>query len=289
MLALLALDCGEVPVTIDEKTYEPKIVVDGYIFPGRPVNNIRIMRNYALTTEIRLDEILITDAKVTLSSPETGEVTLVYNPATFSYHDAGSAVTVGYGKTYRLEVEASIDGVALYAAANTSTPSAGLSIDSAISSLGPVTYREKDTDGSVRKIEIVFDRSPDTDSYAGSLVALDASLDTFIEDNAFGLEKEIVAEFEFLDELINQASWSQTRIGQGKSVITLEWWSIWFYGRYRFILYAADKNFSDYLLTHRNVMEFDGNLVEPKFHMEGDGIGVFGSAVADTVHFEILK
>jgi len=37
------------------------------------------------------------------------------------------------------------------------------------------------------------------------------------------------------------------------------------------------------------VQEIDGNLHEPAFHIEGDGIGVFGAAVADTAYFEIVR
>ena len=37
------------------------------------------------------------------------------------------------------------------------------------------------------------------------------------------------------------------------------------------------------------VKEIDGNYHEPAFHFEGDGIGVFGSAIADTAYFWILR
>ena len=66
------------------------------------------------------------------------------------------------------------------------------------------------------------------------------------------------------------------------------WADTWFFGHYRAILYAGDINFKHYYLTHGNVQDIDGNLNEPKFHINGDGIGVFGSAAVDTVYFEIL-
>ena len=77
--------------------------------------------------------------------------------------------------------------------------------------------------------------------------------------------------------------------GDGISYSEVEWFCIWFYGRYRLILYAADRNYTDFFLTHRFVQEIDGNLLEPKFHFEGDGIGVFGSAAPDTVYFEVIQ
>ena len=33
----------------------------------------------------------------------------------------------------------------------------------------------------------------------------------------------------------------------------------------------------------------DGNFHEPKLHIEGDGIGVFATAVTDTTYFLVIK
>ena len=62
----------------------------------------------------------------------------------------------------------------------------------------------------------------------------------------------------------------------------------WFYANYRVIVYGGDKNFKDYFITAGRVQQFDGNFIEPEFHLTGDGIGVFGSAVRDTVTFSII-
>jgi hypothetical protein len=55
------------------------------------------------------------------------------------------------------------------------------------------------------------------------------------------------------------------------------------------VVYAFDKNYKDFLITHDQVQEIDGNFHEPEFHFEGDGIGVFGSAIADTVQITVLR
>ncbi len=64
---------------------------------------------------------------------------------------------------------------------------------------------------------------------------------------------------------------------------------MWFYGQYRIIAYAGDENMKNYYLTHANVAEMDGNLHEPVFNIDGDGIGIFGSAIADTLYFTVLQ
>jgi hypothetical protein len=51
----------------------------------------------------------------------------------------------------------------------------------------------------------------------------------------------------------------------------------------------VDKNYREFLQTYNDVQEEDGNFHEAKFNIEGDGIGVFGSVVTDTVYIEITN
>jgi hypothetical protein len=67
----------------------------------------------------------------------------------------------------------------------------------------------------------------------------------------------------------------------------LRGYDTWFYGPYTVTVYACDKNMKDYLLTAENVQEMDGNFLEPEMHLKGDGIGIFGSAIRDTLRFTL--
>ena len=58
---------------------------------------------------------------------------------------------------------------------------------------------------------------------------------------------------------------------------------------YRAVVYACDENFRLFLLTYDSVQEFDGNFHEPIMNFTGDGIGVFGSCIADTVYFKVTQ
>jgi hypothetical protein len=71
--------------------------------------------------------------------------------------------------------------------------------------------------------------------------------------------------------------------------MTLGWQDFRFYDDYEIIMYAADKNYKDFFITYQNVVELDGNFHEPKFNIEGDGIGVFGSIIADTVSCRVIR
>jgi hypothetical protein len=53
-------------------------------------------------------------------------------------------------------------------------------------------------------------------------------------------------------------------------------------------VYAGDNNFKDYVLTVSNVQQPDGNFIEPRMYLTGDGIGIFGSAIRDTVTFNLV-
>ncbi len=290
-LIALATGCGDVPVSIDEDTYQPKIVVDGIVMPGQPFQNIRISRNFALNQNIDFNEFFITDAVVSITDMESGnDYPMTYNPLTGSYESNNGDLLVEYGKSYQLSVHATVDGKELSTSAVTKVPRDGFSILTEKSVLTPLKYRERGDDEDLKLFTIAFNRSIDTDSYIASIVSLDASKETFVTDNPFDIKTEDLDENNLFGLLQHQSQWLQTQTGgDGFSQLELLWYSLWFYGRYRVILYAADENLKDYFLTHKNIQDIDGNLWEPKFHFDGDGIGVFGSALADTVYIEVLQ
>ena len=55
------------------------------------------------------------------------------------------------------------------------------------------------------------------------------------------------------------------------------------------VAYATDANFKNFFLIHSTLQEINGNLHEPALNIGVDGVGVFGSAVADTSFFEVLE
>ncbi|MDZ7319269.1 MAG: DUF4249 domain-containing protein [candidate division KSB1 bacterium] len=289
-LILLNIQCGETPITIDERTYTPKIVVEGYLFPGQAVEKIRITRNFPLNRDIELAQIVIADATVRLSDVTTGSTyALSYDPFTFAYHYPGNDLAIDFEKTYRIEINATIDNHNLNASSTTTVPGRGFQIVPEKSRLDPLRYRQRDSQGNLQSFAVAFKRSPTTTFYVMSFVALEASRDNFISENLYGIRVDDIDDQD-LNRLKYQSRWVET-FYEGFSIHYAEvsWLQIWFYGRYRVILYAGDKNFKDYFLTHGRIQDIDGNLYEPKFHFEGDGIGVFGSALVDTAYFEVIR
>ena len=281
--------CGEGEVNISDASYTPKIVINAYIYGGQKVQDIKISRNVPLNQGIDTSTIILSDAIVSITDiSNSKKYLLTYNPSRFSYDYMGTDLIIEYGKSYKIDVQAKFDGKDLHAISTTTVPMGGLKADK--QDLGIMAYRETDVLGNVEKINVSFRPSDNATATILSIVSLNASSSSFIYNNYYYLETDT----QKIDNALNRYAQNFTyqldiAAGTQDFTIPIDWFTIWFYGRYRVIIYAADKNFYDYFITVKNVMELDGNFHEPRMHIDGDGIGVFGSAVTDTVYFIITK
>ena len=267
--------CGDPLIELTDVEYKPKIVVEGYIYPGEKVANIKIMRNIPLDKTMDSLFLFITDAEVYIN-----KVRLQFNPLTYSYYT--DSIIAQFNTSYTIEVTAKIDGVSLFTKSTTTTPSGNLSIFD--KTLGDKRY-------IIDPVEVSFKPVTGSDIYAMSIIPLEANLDNFIYDNPFlpnvkraDLEKDFN---NFRYQLVILADINKSAADTIN--YTLKGYDMWFYSEYRMIVYAGDRNLRNYLLTAKNVQEFDGNFHEPILHFQGDGIGVFASVVKDTVTFKITK
>jgi len=289
LAAAVLIACGDPVVSVDQDQYRPKIVIDGYLFPGEPVERIRITRNFALNTDIDVDDVSLSEAQVTLTDLVAGRTFgLDYRDPEQGFVYDGSDLTIECGKSYRLEVEAVVDGRTLQASAATTVPGPGFAIDEGTSVLDSLLYMQEDAGGDLQHFEIVFQRAMGTGFYVFSIRALDADEETFIEDNLFGVELDDLEE-EDLEDLADDSIHRQHLLPEpGLSSVELYWSSFYFYGDYRIVAYAGDRNFEEFYLTYDSIQSDDGNLYEPRFDIEGDGIGVFGSAMVDTAYVRVI-
>jgi len=288
---LLLMACGQGVVQVDQRNYEPKIVIEGYLYPGQAVTDIRISRNFPLNTPISRDELPLGGAEVQLTDESAGNTyTLSYDSSARAFYLPDSTFLIHYDQSYSLHVRASVDGQSLIAGSQTHTPLPGFAIDKQKSTAG-MSYLKKDSLGQLQKPRIYYSRSPQTDFYAFSIVALNGDLDHFIypPKNPFVFPSWTTQDIkDNLDTFIHrQTIVLNAPLNGGTAERELEWFNFMFYGRYRIIGYATDENFKDYFLTYQRVVEMDGNLHEPVFHISGDGIGVFASAISDTAYLEI--
>jgi len=127
--------------------------------------------------------------------------------------------------------------------------------------------------------------------YIFSMIAESASLKNFIYENPYypNYDSNDVwtdyNNFRFqLDELSDIDSYSSNVY-----TFIVEGHDTWFYGPYTVTVYAGDRNLRYYLATAMEVQEMDGNFHEPYPIFDDDGIGVFASAIRETVKFTIIK
>jgi hypothetical protein len=289
---LLLIACGKTSVTIDDRTYEPKIVIIGYLYPEHPVRDIQITRNFPIGTTIDKAEMALDEAFVTLTDISSNTVyDLAYNPLRFSFEYTGDDLEIEYGQSYRLDVSATFDNVSLQASSTTTVPDRGLEIDRENSIFGDLFYRQTDENGAIIQPQVTYKQSDNSAFFLLAISALDASIETFIYENPFGFDiKDALEDDAEIENFQYTSRWTRPENQNGGfSILEYSWFQIWFYGPYRLVLYAGDENFYHFYATHRTVQSVDGNLHEPLFHIEGDGIGVFGSAVIDTISLNILK
>ncbi len=289
---LLFSSCGTPTISVDESTYEPKIVINGFLIPGNPVSKIKIDRNFPLGQSIDKNEIPLNDAQVRITDVAADTAfTLSYNPDSAWFEYSGTDLNIKYGKTYRLDVSATLDGRPLQAASVTTVPDEGLKIDRLASVFGDLTYRQTSGEGNLISPLIVYEQSGNSAFYLLSISALDAGFSTFIYENPMGQKLEkMLDRGRKIEDLQYSGKWKRPdNENNSYSFIEVNWFRIWFYGPYRLVLYAGDQNYYHYYNTSNNVMGMDGNLHEPIFDIEGDGIGVFGSAVTDTVYLNVLR
>ncbi len=289
---LLFFSCGTPTISVDESTYEPKIVINGFLIPDHPVSKIKINRNFPLGQTIAIDEIPLSGAQVQITDMESGmSYPLSYNSDSAWFEYDGDDWAIAYGKSYRLDVTATVDGQQLQAVSLTTVPDAGLKIDRLASVYGDLTYRQLNTQGKLVSPLVVYEQSPNAAFYLLSISALDAGFSSFIYENPMGQKLEKMLERgRKIEELQYSGKWKRPdNQNNSYSFIEVNWFRIWFYGPYRLVLYAGDQNYYHYYNTYNSVMGMDGNLHEPIFDIEGDGIGVFGAAVTDTIYLNILR
>ncbi|NOG46480.1 MAG: DUF4249 family protein [Calditrichaeota bacterium] len=289
--------CGEGVVEVENKSYQPKISIDGFLHPGKKVERIHIFRNFKLGENITADKIFFDPAKtiVKIIDEESGTpytLTLNQNPDTtdledYYYEYNGNDLVIDYGKSYTLDVTTEADGKQLSTTSTTTIPNAGFHI--AGINTTSMQFAQQEPGGDFATFQIEIERAPGTNFYVAATRPLDMRFENFITNHLFG---ELTREDfdEDLDDYDSAEDWIQnTPLTSGTSTLNIFMFDLFFYSEYRVIVFAADDNYREYLQTFNSTQEPDGNFHAARFNFEGDGIGVFGSVVTDTIYFEVTR
>lgn len=271
--------CGDPDITLPTDNYKPKITVQAYIFPGEYVKNIRIMRNFPIGQEINPQTMFLTpeqnSVKVTINN-----IQLDFDPVTKTYYSMN--ILVKEKTTYTIEISAQLEGKSLKTMASTTTPEKGFKF--LVKNLGTIAYTKN-------KPYVNFTTSPGVDFYALSIMADSAKVDNFIYENTFlKTQSREDVEKSFNNYKFQSKFFANLQSEVSKPYLfSIEDYDYWFYSPYTVIGYAGDVNFRSFALSAGQVQEFDGNFHEPIRIFNNDGIGVFASAIKDTLKFKVVK
>jgi len=295
-LTFIVFSCGEGVVEVTNESYEPKIAIEGYLIAGQQVDKIRISRNFpvdanltstglSLIPAVPQTIVTITDIAAERTYFLTFHGAPNQNLDYYYWQYNHSSLQIKPGKSYRLDVTANIDGKDLHASSITTVPDSGFSIEQ--TNYSQLPFREKDQNGNLKEFEVTINRSAETTFYLATLQPLNASENNFIYDHPFFNEEPEDLDIEDYDY---EYGWIQdTPTTPGQSTFTVFWVNLWFYDSYEIVVYATDDNYREFVQTYNDVQEPDGNFHEAKFNIEGDGIGVFGSMIADTAYIDVLR
>ena len=295
-ITIIISSCGKGTVEVENMSYEPKIVIEGLLIAGQKVDKIKIARNFKIDANLRQTNLIPNVARtiVSITDIEADKKYFLsfFEPENRNFDDYCweynyDDLKIECGKSYRLDVSAFFEGRRYVASSTTTVPQEGFNIVDV--NYDSMTYRQKDANDNIERFSIAIQRSPGISMYLTIINALSKDESLFIYDNPYEeYDREDV--LDELNGLAYELEWIQnTPTTVGESSIEIWWNDIWFYDDYNFTVYAVDKNYMQFLQTYNDVQEPDGNFHEAKFNIEGDGIGYFGSAIADTISVKVLK
>jgi hypothetical protein len=280
ILLLLVVRCGDPDVDITGVNYEEKIAVDGFLYANEPIHNFKIMRNIPLGSSIGVNALYLTPSFNLVTATINGTA-LQFDPTTKTYFN--NDIVVENGKTYTLYISAVLDGKHLSTQSTTTVPQSGFKLLNNLN-LGDIKYNQD-------QINLRFNPSPNSSVYMFTYLAQTPSVNNFIYDNPYFTKISSNDVSKNLYDYINQYDIVTNLYSNNKNEYSykVENFKLWFYGQYTITAYAGDKNFKDYVISAPSVKEIDGNFHEPVVDFQGDGIGVFASAIKDTITFRLVK
>ncbi len=296
VIIIIIYACGKGTVDVENASYRPKIVIDGYLIPNHKVEKIKITRNFRINQDLTQTSLIpdVDKTTVTITDLQNDNVYPLsfYNGGdhkleSYYWEYNGSDLDIQFGQSYRLNVSATIEGKELNASAVTKVPEKGFEIVSI--NYTELRYREPDENNQPINFKLTINRAPGTTFYVNTIQALNPSKYNFVYNNPYSNPDSSDVE-EDLNDWSYTYDWTQdTPATAGQTYIEMFWPYFMFYDEYQIITMACDVNYKEFLQTYNDVQEEDGNFHEAKFNIKGDGIGVFGSVVLDTIYVQVIE
>ena len=123
VIVIIICSCGEGSVEIGPNTYEPKIVIEGYLYPGKKFRRLKLLVTFrSIQKLIQLLPVANSSDVKLVDLQSSKEYKLTFNSQKFSFEYNGTDLSIGFDKSYQLVVTAIVDGKVITANSTTHIP-----------------------------------------------------------------------------------------------------------------------------------------------------------------------
>ncbi len=260
-IILLIAGCTE---TTAPGEYSDQLVVSGFLFAGRSIDSVMVQHTLKIDDEWTEAKAAIRNAIVVVSGNGIDDTLLHDASMPGRYYSIHQSNIIKHLQTYALKIIA---------------PGYPVVTGSTIIP-GPtwIVNRDNFPDSLHYNQGMVILKWEESFSYADyiiSLRSLDVNAEKIIEDSTSNS---------------NQNNFRQNRTIyftglRGMNLSGIPWFLFRYYGKYSITFSAIDENYYDYVIQ-MNTASTDVNDI--RYRLQG-GLGVFGSAYADTLYVNIVK
>ena len=262
---IFAISCG----TLEESA--PKFVIEGFIFAGEPVNDIRIKEQISVSDPDSIERV-ITDAEVVLIK-ENVRYLLDYSEGNYRYF--GNDLLVETGDVFRLEV--TVEDRMAYAETVVPEPTSGLRISDDELIVPPILL----TFGLLERLNELFFTArltaqwdnPNDELHFIVVEPVFSEIDSIFPTDFPQEGIDFLSSFKFAPQALEIDTFS---------IIGIAFES---YGRHRAKVYRVNQEYAD---LFNNPEQDSRDLGDPPSNVV-NGFGIFSAFSADSVFFDIVR
>ncbi len=255
----------------DTSNTDPKFVIEGFLFAGEPVRDIKIKEQISIRLPDSLEQI-VTDAQVILIKNEQ-EYPLQFNNG--KYHYLGNDLQVESGDEFKIEV--TVGDRTASAVTIVPVVTSGLSISDTLIKIPTLRldFALQETLNELffsARITARWDNSRDELHFI-SIEHTDAEIDSLFPTGIPQGVLDFLASFKFANEALEVDSFN---------IIGIAFES---YGRHKVKVYRGNQEYAD---LFNNPEQDSRDLTSPPTNID-NGFGIFSAFAADSVYFDIVR
>ena len=255
----------------DSLNTEPKFIVEGFVFAGEPINNIKVKEQLSITEPDSVERI-IKDAQVVLKKGKD-EYALQFEEGFYKYD--GIDLTINPGDELRLEV--TVADRTAYAETVVPQPTSGLTLSDDKMAIPKLRLSFNLVEQLTKLFfEVRLTARWDDPNNELHFIVIEPVVDEFDSIFPAGFPQEgmdFLSSFKFAPQALEEDTFS---------IVGLAFES---YGRHRVKVYKVNQEYAD---LFDNPEQDSRDLSSPPTNVV-NGFGIFSAFAADSVFFELVR